>query len=86
MMTTLTIELPEGAFSALRRSPQEFAKEMRIAAAVQWYAQQQISQEKAAEIAGLSRIEFLDELFRRRVSASQVTLQELVKEIERAGE
>jgi predicted HTH domain antitoxin len=86
IMATLTIELPESAFSALRRSPQEFAQEMRIAAAVQWYAQQQISQEKAAEIAGLSRIEFLDELFRRRVSASQVTLQELVKEIERAGE
>ncbi|MBS0166209.1 MAG: UPF0175 family protein [Nitrospira sp.] len=86
IMTTLTIELPESAFSALRRSPQEFAKEMRIAAAVQWYAQQQISQEKAAEIAGLSRTEFLDELFRRRVPASQVTLQELVKEIERAGE
>lgn len=85
-MATLTIELPEGAFSALRRSPQEFAKEMRIAAAVQWYAQQQISQEKAAEIAGLGRVEFLDELFRRRVPASQVTLQELVKEIERAGE
>lgn len=85
-MATLTIELPEGAFSALRRSPQEFAKEMRIAAAVQWYAQQQISQEKAAEIAGLSRVEFFDELFRRRVPASQVTLQELVKEIECAGE
>ena len=78
-MATLTIELPESAFSALRRSPQEFAKEMRIAAAIQWYAQQQISQEKAAEIAGLSRTEFLDELFRRRVPASQVTLQELVK-------
>lgn len=31
-MATLTIELPEGAFLALRRSPQEFAKEMRIAA------------------------------------------------------
>jgi predicted HTH domain antitoxin len=85
-MATLTIELPESAFSALRRSPQEFAKEMRIAAAVQWYAQRQISQEKAAEIAGLSRTEFLEELFRRRVLASQVTLQELVKEIERAGE
>jgi predicted HTH domain antitoxin len=85
-MATLTIELPESAFSALRRSPQEFAKEMRIAAAIQWYAQRQISQEKAAEIAGLSRTEFLEELFRRRVPASQVTLQELVKEIERAGE
>jgi predicted HTH domain antitoxin len=41
--------------------------------------------EGAAEIAGLSRVDFLDELFRRRVPASQVTLQELAEEIERAG-
>jgi MFS superfamily sulfate permease-like transporter len=82
----LTIELPEGAFSALRRSPQEFAKEMRIAAAIQWYAQQQLSQEKAAEIAGLSLTEFLDELFRRSVPASRVTVPEFIKEIERVGE
>ncbi len=81
-MTTVNIELPDGAFSALRRSPQEFAKEMRIAAAVQWYAEQRISQEKAADIAGLSRAEFLDELFRRRVPACQITLEELIKELE----
>lgn len=81
-MTTLKIELPDGAFSALRRSPQEFAKEMRIAAAVQWYAERQISQEKAAEIAGLSRADFLDELFRRRVPACQVTLEDLIRELE----
>jgi len=80
IMATVTIELPDGAFSALRRSPEEFVKEMRIAAAVQWYAQQQISQEKAAEIAGLSRTEFLDELFRRRVPASQVMLEELLSD------
>jgi predicted HTH domain antitoxin len=82
-MTTVKIELPDGAFSALRRSPQEFAREMRIAAAVQWYAEQLISQEKAADIAGLSRGEFLDELFRRRVPACQATLEELMVELGR---
>jgi len=81
-MTTLTIELPEGAFSALRRSPPEFAREMRIAAAVQWYAQQTISQEKAAEIAGLSRVAFLDELYRRKVPAFQETFEDLMRVIE----
>lgn len=81
-MTTVNIELPDGAFSALRRSPQEFVREMRIAAAVQWYAEPQISQEKAAEIAGLCRGEFLDELFRRRVPACQITLEELIAELE----
>ena len=80
-MTTVTIELPETVFSALRLAPNEFVKQMRIAAAVQWYAQQQVSQGKAAEIAGLSRAEFLDELFRRKVPACQVTIDELREEI-----
>ena len=37
-------------------------REMRLAAAVKWYEMQQISQGKAAEIAGLSRSEFLTAL------------------------
>ena len=81
-MAAITYDLPASAFSALRLSPREFAREMRIAACVQWYAQGMVSQEKAAEIAGLARAEFLEELFRRRVPACQVTLEELVEEIE----
>ena len=51
------------------------------AAAVHWYAQQQISQGKAAEIAGLCRAEFIDELFKRKIPACQVTIEELMEEI-----
>ena len=80
-MTTITYNLPPSTFSALRLSPKEFAREMRIAACVQWYAQGAISQGKAAEIAGLSRAEFLEELFRRKVPACQVTYEELIEEI-----
>lgn len=83
-MATITHELPPSAFSALRLSPEEFAREMRIAACVQWYAQGVISQGKAAEIAGISRAEFLDELFRRRVPACQITVEELRRELEDA--
>lgn len=53
---------------------------MRIAA-VQWYAQEIISQGKAAELAGLSRVELLEELHRRRVPTCQVTPDELADEI-----
>ena len=81
-MTTVSIELPETVFSALRLSPKDFVNEMRIAAAVQWYAQQQISQGKAAEIAGLSRAAFIDELFRRKVPACQVTIEDLREEVD----
>lgn len=81
-MATITYDMPPGTFSALRLSPKEFAREMRVAACVQWYAQGAVSQGKAAEIAGLSRAEFLEELFRRKVPACQVTYEELIEEIE----
>jgi predicted HTH domain antitoxin len=81
-MATITYDMPASTFSALRLSPREFAREMRIAACVQWYAQGIVSQGKAAEIAGLSRAEFLEELFRRKVPACQMSYEELIEEIE----
>ncbi len=83
-MPTMTIELPENIFSSLRKTPAEFIKEMRIEAAAQWYSQQRISQEKGAEIAGISRAEFIDELATRFISVDQVSFEELMEEIHRA--
>ena len=51
-MATVTFDVPDGALSALRLSPTEFVKEMRVAAALLWYSQGEISQSKGAEIAG----------------------------------
>ncbi len=80
-MTQLALELPDHIFSALRLPPAEFAREMRIAAAVQWYAERRISQEKACEIADLSRAQFIDELRQRKVPAIQLTADELDAEL-----
>jgi predicted HTH domain antitoxin len=80
-MATISFDFAPSAFSALRLAPQEFAREMRVAAAVQWYAQGVVSQGKAAELAGLTRADFLDELYQRRVPACQVTSEELADEI-----
>lgn len=80
-MTLLAMDLPEYVFSALRLAPREFADEMRIAAAVQWYGEQRISQGKAAEIAGISRVAFVDELRRRHVPAIQIDVAELDAEL-----
>ena len=81
MTTTITFDFDASAFGALRLAPGEFAREMRIAAAVQWYAQGIVSQGKAAELADLTRAEFLAELHRRKVPACQVTADELATEI-----
>jgi predicted HTH domain antitoxin len=75
--------VPDGALSALRLSPSEFVKEMRVAAALLWYSRGQLSQAKAAEVAGTSRAEFIDELSHRRIPVAQLTAEELQDEIHR---
>jgi predicted HTH domain antitoxin len=80
-MVSLTIELPEEAFSALRVDRHQFAKELRFAAAVQWYHQGLISGSKAAGIAGMTRLAFLDELARRRLDTVKVDLDDLEAEL-----
>ena len=83
-MATVTVEVPDDAFSALCRSPSEFAQDMRLAAAIQWYHQRLISQAKAAAIAGLSRRDFLaPALYHARVEASQVDIEEMKEDVER---
>ena len=83
MSVQVVLELPEEVFSALRRTPEAFVTEMRLAAAVKWYEIGLLSQSKAAELAGVSRQEFLASLARFNVSPFQVTPQELAREWER---
>jgi predicted HTH domain antitoxin len=82
MNVQINVELPEEVFSATRSTPEHFVKEMRLAAAVKWYEMEKISQAKAAEIAGVTRHEFLKALDEFGISPFQVTRDELLKEIE----
>jgi predicted HTH domain antitoxin len=80
-MAVMSVDLPEDVFSALRRSPEEFVREMRLAAAMYWYDHGEISQEKAALIAGLDRTDFLAALAQHKVNVFSVDLDELKREI-----
>ena len=81
-MASVTLQFPEGVFSALRRSPDEFARELRLAAAVHWYERGEVSQEKAAEIAGLDRKQFLTALAREKAQAFLVDFDDLRRELD----
>lgn len=82
-MTEITLQMDDEVLAALRRSPDEFMRELKLAAAIHWYERGQISQEKAANFAGLDRTDFLLELARRGEDAFVVDFADLERELQR---
>jgi predicted HTH domain antitoxin len=75
-MKRLEIDLPDETFAGLDRESAELAAEFRAAAAAKWYEVGRVSQEVAAQIAGVSRSEFLTILSRLQVSPMQESAEE----------
>ena len=82
-MATVTIEADD-AFEVLHRSPQELSQEIRLAAAMLWYSQGRFSHEKAAQFAGVSRIDLIDVSAAARLPAFHVDVDEVMEEVELA--
>ena len=74
----MEIQLTDRAFLGLDRESAELADEFRAAAAAKWYEVGRVSQEVAAEVAGMGRGEFVSYLSRMRVSPVQETADEAV--------
>ena len=80
-MLSITFDLPESAFSSFKKTPTELAKEIKNAAVVKFYETGELSQNKAAEILGLSRKEFLRILSAFKVSILLDDQKSIEKEI-----
>jgi len=76
-MTTVQVHFDTDVCAALGKTPEEISEELKVAAAIFWYARGLVSQGKAAEIAGLSRAEFIDALAEVGVPACQEEMDEI---------
>ncbi len=78
-MTTrqIIIDVPEKVLLAEKTDEVSFAHEMRMLAAVKLYELGRLSSGRAAELAGMSRVEFLLALGRYKVFPFQSELNDL---------
>lgn len=77
-MQALRIDVDDDVLLGLQRTAEELAVDLRLAAAVKWYEMGTVSQEKAAQIAGLNRSAFIEALGRFGVSPFQESANDIM--------
>ena len=85
MNITLQMELPESIFAVLHQDKQELVNMVKLCAAIKLYELRRLSQEKAAELAGMSRGEFLLALKEFEVTPYQYDSYEVLAEVKSLG-
>ena len=79
--TSITIDFPADIYLALNTNESELKQNIKISLAVQLYQSQKITIGKAAQLAGLSRLEFENLLSSNKIPISNLTLDDLEKDI-----
>ncbi len=81
-MATLSLSIPDSALSDLRRSPEELGRELKLAAAIHWCGRGLMSQERAADLAGMNRRDFIRALAREGVDVFVLDDDSLARELD----
>jgi len=80
----IILEIPEEVLISLKETPSELSRDIRMLAAVKYYQMGKLSSGRAAQLAGVSRISFLQALSLYGVSIFDLTPEELKQDIENA--
>jgi len=83
-MEKIILEIPEEILISLKETPTELSRDIRMLAAVKLYEMGKLSSGRAAQLAGIPRVSFLQSLSRYGVSIFELTQEELRQDYENA--
>jgi predicted HTH domain antitoxin len=81
MAQTITITIPDTIPEILNRTPDEMGRDLRLYGALMLFRLGKLSSGAAAEMAGLPRVMFLDLCAEYGVPVSQITVEDLRREM-----
>ena len=84
MPKMINIQYPESLANSLKLNDEDFKKEMKMASLVKLYEIGKISSGTAAKVLGVSRVDFLDNLAKYKVSVFNYDSSELNEDISNA--
>lgn len=80
---TISIDFPDDILLALNESENDLKNRIKVTLAIQLYILQKLTIGKASQLAGLSRLEFENELSRNKIPISNLTKKDLLGDIEK---
>jgi predicted HTH domain antitoxin len=80
-MATISFEIPDGVLTALNEEPGELSAQVRELAAIQLFKAHKLSIGKAAELAGMNKYAFIQELAKNGIPAVDYDPAELQQEM-----
>ena len=80
---SITTDFPADILLALNETETEFKQGIKISLAIRLYRLQKLTLGKAAQLCGLSRFEFETILSENEVPISNLTIQDVLKDIEK---
>ena len=83
-MTTIHLEVPDEILWSLKEAPEDVAREIRMAAAAKLYEIGKLSSGRAAQLAGVPRVVFLQALSRYGVATFDLTRDEIAEDLANA--